>query len=146
MRDASNPAPHGPLTSIFGQQIHLTSQFVLIHAPSSRGVPRPRPRRPPPPPPPPGGLPSPSPPGGAPPRPRPRRGGRPRGAPRGDEGGGGGGGGGEGTAGGGGGEGDAGGQVDVESDNRSSGCCQDPPCPILHQFASLAPLLKESVP
>ena len=37
MRDAGNAAPHGALTGIFGQQIHLTSQFVLIHARSSRG-------------------------------------------------------------------------------------------------------------
>ena len=37
MRDAGNAAPHGTLTGIFGQQIHLTSQFVLIHARSSRG-------------------------------------------------------------------------------------------------------------
>ena len=95
MRDAGNAASHGTLTGIFGQQIHLTSQFVLIHARSSGGGgvplprphPRPRPRRPPPPPPPPpqpGGLPSspPPPPGGTPPRPRPRP--RPRG--RGGEG------------------------------------------------------------
>ena len=37
MRDAGNAAPHGELTGIFGQQIHLTPQFVLIHARSSRG-------------------------------------------------------------------------------------------------------------
>ena len=37
MRDASNAAPHGALTGIFGQQIHLPPQFVLIHARSSRG-------------------------------------------------------------------------------------------------------------
>ena len=35
MRDAGNAAPHGPLTGIFGQQVHLASQFVLIHTRSS---------------------------------------------------------------------------------------------------------------
>ena len=37
MCDAGNTAPHGALTGIFGQQIHLAPQFVLIHARSSRG-------------------------------------------------------------------------------------------------------------
>ena len=37
MRDAGNGAPHGALTGIFGQQIHLTPQFLLIHARSSSG-------------------------------------------------------------------------------------------------------------
>ena len=37
MRDAGNGAPHGVLTGIFGQQIHLTPQFLLIHARSSSG-------------------------------------------------------------------------------------------------------------
>ena len=37
VRDAGNAAAHRLLTGIFGQQIHLTSQFVLIHASLSRG-------------------------------------------------------------------------------------------------------------
>ena len=37
MRDAGNAAPHGALTGIFGQKIHLTPQFVFIYACSSRG-------------------------------------------------------------------------------------------------------------
>ena len=38
MRDAGNAAPYGPLTGIFGQQVHLSSQFVLIHARSPSRV------------------------------------------------------------------------------------------------------------